>query len=104
MSDQNAATPPPVEGDQRDPDVLRDEISRTREDLGETLDALGAKLDVKEQAKEKADQAKAQAQTLVSQAKEQAQDFYRRRPAAVIAGAGAVIALVAGLLLRRVRR
>ena len=72
--------------------------------MGETLDALGAKLDVKGQAKAKADQTKTQAQTLLSGAREQAQDAYRRQPAAVIAGAGAILAIVAGLLIRRARR
>jgi Protein of unknown function (DUF3618) len=104
MSDPYAVSPTDAETDQRDPDALREEISRTREDLGETLDALGAKLDVKGQAKAKADQAKTQAQTLVSRATEQAQDAYRRQPAAVIAGAGAILAIVAGLLIRRARR
>ena len=31
-------------------------------------------------------------------------DAYRRQPAAVIAGAGAILAIVAGLLIRRARR
>jgi hypothetical protein len=104
MSDPYAVSPTEAETDQRDPDALREEISRTREDLGETLDALGAKLDVKGQAKAKTDQAKTQARTLVSRATEQAQDAYRRQPAAVIAGAGAILAIVTGLLIRRARR
>lgn len=104
MSDQYPESSTNAQTDQRDPDAIREEIGRTREDLGETLDALGTKLDVKGQAKAKADQAKTQAQTLVSQAKEQTQAVYRRRPAAVIAGAGAVLAIIAGLLVRRARR
>jgi uncharacterized protein YjbJ (UPF0337 family) len=116
MSDQNTTLTADTTAGQRDPDALREEISRTRKDLGETLDALSAKLDVqgqakakaenaKTQVKAKADQAKAQAQTLVSQAKDQAQTAYRRQPNAVIVGAGAaVVAIVAGLLFRRARR
>jgi ElaB/YqjD/DUF883 family membrane-anchored ribosome-binding protein len=127
MSDQHAASAANATPDQRDPESIREEISRTREDMGETLDALSAKLDVKgqanakvdnakteakakmddamTQAKVKADQAKTQAQALVSEAKEQAQTAYRRQPKAVIIGAGAVVvAIVAGLLVRRARR
>lgn len=37
-----------------DPDALRDEIERTREQLGETVEALVAKTDVKARAQEKA--------------------------------------------------
>jgi uncharacterized protein YjbJ (UPF0337 family) len=105
MSDQFAAPTEHAKSEQRNPDAIREEISRTREDMGETLDALSAKLDVKGQAKAKADQAKAQAQTLVSQAKDQAQTAYRRQPKAVIVGASAaVVAIAAGLLFRRARR
>jgi uncharacterized protein YjbJ (UPF0337 family) len=105
MSDQFAAPTEHAKSEQRNPDAIREEISRTREDMGETLDALSAKLDVKGQAKAKADQAKAQAQTLVSQAKDQAQTAYRRQPKAVIVGAcAAVVAIAAGLLFRRARR
>ena len=102
MSDQDTAADAAVTPN--DPEAIREEINRTREEMGETLDALGAKLDVKGQAKAKADQAKMQAQTLVNRAKEQVLDAYRRQPAAVIAGAGAVLAIVAGLLVRRARR
>jgi ElaB/YqjD/DUF883 family membrane-anchored ribosome-binding protein len=115
MSDQNAAPTANTTAEHRDPEALRQEISQTREDMGETLYALSAKLDVKGQAKAKvdnakteakvkADQAKTQAHALVSQAKEQAQTAYHRQPKAVIIGAGAVLAIVAGLLLRRARR
>jgi ElaB/YqjD/DUF883 family membrane-anchored ribosome-binding protein len=126
MTDQDATTPANAPTDQRDPEAIREEINRTREDMGETLDALSAKLDVKGQTKAKAEEAKSQAkakagqakaqaetlvsqakgqtQTLASQAKDQAQAIYRRQPAAVIAGAGAILAIVAGLLVRRARR
>jgi hypothetical protein len=105
MSDRYAVPAANATPDQRDPETIREEISRTREDMGETLDALSAKLDVKGQAKAKADQAKTQAQALVSEAKEQAQTAYRRQPKAVIIGAAAaVVAVVAGLLVRRARR
>ncbi|RPH35803.1 MAG: DUF3618 domain-containing protein [Chloroflexi bacterium] len=115
MSDQDTTSSAGAAANPRDPEAIREEIDRTREDMGETLDALGAKLDVKAQAKAKADQAKTQAkatadhakvqaQTLVSQGKEQAQVVYRRQPKAVIVGAGAVLAIIAGLLVRRARR
>jgi ElaB/YqjD/DUF883 family membrane-anchored ribosome-binding protein len=115
MSDQHTAPTADTTAAQRDPEAIREEISRTRADMGETLDALSAKLDVKGQAKAKAEHAKTQAkttaeqamtqaQTLVSQAKQQAQTVYQRQPVAVIAGVGAVIAIVAGLLFRRARR
>ena len=93
MSDQHPAPPVDAGTAPRDPDAIREEISRTREDMGETLDALSAKLDVKTQAKTKVRQARAQAQSL-----------YRRQPAAVLAGIGALVALLAALLVRRARR
>ncbi len=39
-----------------DPQALREEIERTREQLGATVEALAAKADVKSQAKQKASQ------------------------------------------------
>jgi ElaB/YqjD/DUF883 family membrane-anchored ribosome-binding protein len=93
MSDQHPAPSADVGTGPRDPDVIREEISRTREDMGETLDALSAKLDVKSQAKAK-----------VRQARDEAQSFYRRQPAAVVAGVGTLVALLAALLVRRARR
>ena len=65
-----------------DPEQLRQDIERTREQLGETVEALVAKTDVKAQAKEKVNnltgrlkdgtvQAKEQATARVAQARDQ---------------------------------
>jgi cobalamin biosynthesis Mg chelatase CobN len=65
-----------------DPEQLRQDIERTREQLGETVEALVAKTDVKAQAKEKVNnltdrlkgttvQAKEQATARVTQARDQ---------------------------------
>jgi ElaB/YqjD/DUF883 family membrane-anchored ribosome-binding protein len=43
-----------VEGHQKSPEELREEISQTREHLGDTVEALAEKTDVKTQAKERA--------------------------------------------------
>jgi chromosome segregation ATPase len=88
-----------------DPEALKDEIRRTRDDLGDTVEALAQKADVKAQAKQRIDEGKEhlrdyrqQAQAQAAQATEQA----KQRPGAVIAGVGGLIALL--LLLRIIRR
>jgi phage shock protein A len=55
-----------------DPDQLRQDIERTREQLGETVEALVAKADVKAQAKEKVGQLTDRVKGTTAQAKEQA--------------------------------
>jgi hypothetical protein len=70
-----------------DPDAIREDIERTREELAETVDALHAKLDVKTQAKERVARVKDQATT----------DTGRPRPEVVAGVVGAVL-LVAGLV------
>ena len=75
-----------------DPDLIREDIERTRENLAETVDALHAKLDVKSQAKAKAAQLKASATT----------DSGKPRPELVAAAVGAVL-LTAGLIWWRRR-
>jgi chromosome segregation ATPase len=70
-----------------DPDAIREEIERTRDDLAETVDALHAKLDVKGQARAKVNQVKSQATTASG----------KPRPELVAGAAGAVL-LIAGLI------
>jgi Protein of unknown function (DUF3618) len=70
-----------------DPEAIRRDIERTRDDLAETVDALHAKLDVKSQAKARVARAKDQATT----------DSGKPRPEVVAGVLGAVL-LVAGLI------
>jgi hypothetical protein len=70
-----------------DPDAIRQDIERTREELAETVDALHAKLDVRTQARERVARMKEQATT----------ETGRPRPEVVAAVVGAVL-LVAGLV------
>lgn len=76
----------------KDPDAIRADIERTREELAETVDALHAKLDVKTQAKARLARAKDQATT----------DTGKPRPELVSGAAGAVLVL-AGLIWWRKR-
>ena len=55
-----------------DPEQLRQDIERTREQLGETVEALVAKTDVKAQAKDKVGQLTGRLKDTTAQAKEQA--------------------------------
>jgi predicted pyridoxine 5'-phosphate oxidase superfamily flavin-nucleotide-binding protein len=74
-----------------DPEEIREDIERTRENLAETVDALHAKLDVK-----------AQARARVARAKDQATTADGKPRPELIAGAVGVMLLVAGLIwLRR---
>ena len=75
-----------------DPDAIREDIERTREELAETVDALHAKLDVKTQAKERVARVKDRATT----------DTGRPRPEVVAGVVGAVL-LIAGLVWWRRR-
>ena len=70
-----------------DPDAIREEIERTRDDLAETVDALHAKLDVKSQARAKVDQVKSQATTAAG----------KPRPE-LIAGAAGLVLVIAGIV------
>jgi hypothetical protein len=70
-----------------DPDAIREEIERTRDDLAETVDALHAKLDVKGQARAKIDRVKDQATTASGQPRPE-----------LVAGAAGVVLLIAGLI------
>ena len=70
-----------------DPDAIRADIERTRENLAETVDALHAKLDVKGQATAKVARVKDQATT----------ETGKPRPE-IVAGAVVVALLVASLV------
>lgn len=54
-----------------DPQALREEIERTREQLGATVEALAAKADVKAQAQQKLSQLTGRLKTAATQAKRQ---------------------------------
>ena len=79
-----STTPSPAAND---PEAIRADIERTRENLAETVDALHAKLDVKGQAKAKVAQVKDQATTASG----------KPRPE-LVAGAVGVVLLIAGLI------
>ena len=70
-----------------DPDVIREEIERTRDELAGTVDALQAKLDVKSQAKARVARVKDQVTT----------DSGKPRPELVAGVVGAAL-LVVGLI------
>ena len=82
-------TAPPTSND---PEAIRADIERTREDLAQTVDALHAKLDVKTRAKDKVAQVKSSATT----------NDGKPRPE-VIAVAVAALVVVAGLVWWRRR-
>jgi ElaB/YqjD/DUF883 family membrane-anchored ribosome-binding protein len=104
--------PEQVDGDERSPDEIREDIEQTRHELGETVEALAAKTDVKARAHEKLDEVKhrlsghketiagkasAAAPESAGQAAEQAKAVARDHPMPV-AIAGAVLA---GFILGR---
>jgi Protein of unknown function (DUF3618) len=102
-TDPPPATTPtaPSNGLPDDPEVLREEITQTREELGDTMAALSEKSDVKAQASAKAEELKAKAQEVTETARVQARD----NPVPfVLAGAGALVALIVLRKLRRRRR
>jgi hypothetical protein len=72
---------------QQDPEAIRADIERTRQNLTETVDALSAKLDVRSRAKAKVAEVKGSATTASG------------APRPEVIGAGvAVLLLVAGLV------
>jgi LPXTG-motif cell wall-anchored protein len=75
-----------------EPDEIRADIEATREQLGRTVDELSHRLDVPGRAKEGA-----------ARAKDTAVETYRESPPAV-AGAGAALVGLVGLVLWRRRR
>jgi hypothetical protein len=89
------------------PDELRTDIERTREDLGDTVAALAGKADVKARAKEAAGDAKGRALEGASTAVERAGEFtetVRRRPVPLAAAAGGLLAGVGAVMVVRRRR
>jgi len=82
----------PATSTSNDPEAIRAEIERTREDLAQTVDALHAKLDVKSRAKEKVVELRSSATTSDG----------KPRPE-VIAVAAAALVVVAGLVWWRRR-
>ena len=87
--------PPSTVGAARanDPDRIKAEIEATREQLGRTVEELRARLDVPARAKESA-----------ARTKDIAVETYRESPPLVIAGALALVGLVAGLVVWRRKR
>jgi hypothetical protein len=79
--------PPTEPPSANDPDAIRADIERTRENLAETVDALHAKLDVKGQAKAR-----------VAHVKDQATTSSGKPRPEIVAGAVGVVLLVAGLI------
>jgi predicted transcriptional regulator len=73
----------------RDPETIREDIARSREELGDTVEALAAKADVKKIAHEKLEDGKHAAHSLWQQHR------------MVVVGAAATIAV---LLVARLRR
>ena len=75
----------------RDPDIIRQDIAETRQELGEAVEELAAKTDVKARAREKLTDLQHAAGALPQRARE--------HPGATVAVAASVIALV--VLARR---
>jgi Protein of unknown function (DUF3618) len=90
--------PTPTQGHTDDPDVLREEIAQTREELGDTVAALSDKSDVKAQASAKAEELKSKAQEFTDTTRAKAEE----NPMPFVFGA--VGALAALMVLRRLRR
>jgi hypothetical protein len=74
-----------------DPEAIRADIERTRENLAETVDALHAKLDVRTRAKNKVVQVKESATTPAG----------KPRPEVIGAGAAAVLLIAVLVWWRR---
>jgi hypothetical protein len=60
------------------PDLIREDIERTRDDLGQTVEELAAKTDVKARTRQAAERAKAQARERAERAKAQARERAER--------------------------
>jgi lysozyme family protein len=71
-ADAGASNEPSAPSVPDDPEQLRQDIERTREQLGQTVEALVAKTDVKAQAKEKVGQLTDRVKGSTAQAKDQA--------------------------------
>jgi hypothetical protein len=76
-----------------DPDAIRADIERTREQLGRTVDELSHRLDVPSRAREG-----------VFRARDTAVETYRESPPVVLGAVAALVALVVGLVIWRRKR
>jgi ElaB/YqjD/DUF883 family membrane-anchored ribosome-binding protein len=101
-------TPPPPSDD---PDAIRADIERTREQLGDSVEALAAKTDVKAQARQRLaatkDRARHAAQDAGGRAKvtaQQAGQTVRQRPAPILGVLAAIAAAIGAVVLGRRRR
>jgi len=77
---ENKAAKPAANGsatgtEEKSPEVIREEIGETREELGDTVAAVAEKTDVKKQAKAKVDDVKTQASAKADEAKQKAQEL-----------------------------
>ena len=72
--------------DIRDPDIIRQEIAETRQELGEAVEELAAKMDVNARAREKLTELRQAAAGLPERARE--------RPGIAVGVAAAAIALI----------
>jgi len=110
VTDQTTA---PAQQTPDDPEQLREEIERTRQDLGDTVAALAEKTDVKTRAKDKVAEVKQTVNErrteLVSRARENSPDGANSAAAQVRAKAeekpihtAAIAAFVGGFLLGRI--
>ena len=76
-----------------EPDAIRADIERTREQLGRTVDELSHRLDVPGRAKED-----------VLRARDTAVETYRENPPVVVGAALALVAAVVGVVIWRKKR
>ncbi|WP_222272295.1 DUF3618 domain-containing protein [Modestobacter marinus] len=80
----------PDVGGPTDPDAIRADIERTREQLGRTVDELSHRLDVPSRAREG-----------VYRARDTAVETYRESPPVVLGAVAALVTLVVGLVIWR---
>ncbi|CAM5497392.1 hypothetical protein SGRIM128S_09295 [Streptomyces griseomycini] len=100
-SAEGAATAQGAKG----PDELRRQIERTRHELGDTVEQLAGKMDVKGRARARADDLRDKAGAMTVQLRSSVahagQAGLRYRRPVLIAGAAAVVVVVAGAVMRR---
>jgi ElaB/YqjD/DUF883 family membrane-anchored ribosome-binding protein len=115
-SEQGGPSAPRGAEASREPEEIREDIARTREELGDTVAAMAAKTDVKQQAQAKAgelkDQAGANAKELSEKAREvapesategvqQAQQLAKENPMPLALAGAFLTGLIFGRLLSR---
>lgn len=76
-----------------DPEALKADIEATRENLSRTVDELAARLDVPSRTRER-----------VLRIRDTVVETYRESPSAVLGAAGALLAVVVGILVWRNER